>query len=310
MNQTTCIVLLLASLSLSSPGVSQPITPADSSTLAHLKKFRAEYIEGLLDARPEMIADYYTDSVRLMPEFQKTVMGKSSAALYQQAFLARFSVQEYHREAVELIDLGEQVVEIGKFDLKMTLKSRDQPYELAGKYLNIWGRSDGGELLLLAEAWNYDHPFGAEEQLKFDEVPSVDVARQAHLPISIPIRFELAALNCLMETAVTQHDAHLWSAFYADDGAFLYSRHPMYRGRAALNAFFAEHVQELPIFEKLDLRNDRIDELEDYVVVYSSHIAIVRDGDFSGVFTGKDLAIWRRVPNGSLKIYRHIAMYD
>ena len=64
------------------------------------------------------------------------------------------------------------------------------------------------------------------------------------------------------------------------------------------------------MFEKLDIRNDRVDDLNDFVIEYASHIAIVRNGDWSGVFTGKDLAIWRRTKNGSLKIFRHIAMYD
>jgi hypothetical protein len=66
----------------------------------------------------------------------------------------------------------------------------------------------------------------------------------------------------------------------------------------------------MPIFEKLDVRNDRIDDLGNYVIEYASHIAIIRSGDFSGVSTGKDLAIWRREPNGALKIFRHITMYD
>ncbi len=311
MTQAIFILLALISFGLQLPGVlSQPAVSADSSTVAHLKKFRSDYVKGLLEATPNLIVNYYTDSVRLMPEFQKTVVGRSNAALYQQAFLGRFSIQEYCREAVEITDLETQVMEIGRFELKITLRETEQPYELAGKYLNIWGKSAEGKLLLLTEAWNYDHPFEAEAQLNFHEVPSVDVARQAHLPINSPIRFELAALNHLMEATVAQHDHRLWSQYYADDAAFLYSREPMHRGRTALDGFFAAHVRELPIFEKLDLRNDRIDELENYVVAYASHTAVVRDGDFSGVFTGKDLSIWRRLPNGSLKIYRHIAMYD
>ncbi len=37
---------------------------------------------------------------------------------------------------------------------------------------------------------------------------------------------------------------------------------------------------------------------------------MVRDGDWSGVFTGKDIRIWRREPDGTLRIFRNIAMYD
>lgn len=66
----------------------------------------------------------------------------------------------------------------------------------------------------------------------------------------------------------------------------------------------------MPIFEKLDIRNDRIDDLGKYVIEYASHIAVIRNGDYSGVGTGKDIRIWRREAGGSLKIFRHMAMYD
>jgi hypothetical protein len=46
------------------------------------------------------------------------------------------------------------------------------------------------------------------------------------------------------------------------------------------------------------------------VIEYASHIAIIRDGEYSGVGTGKNIVIWRREKGGSLKIFRGIAMYD
>jgi hypothetical protein len=49
---------------------------------------------------------------------------------------------------------------------------------------------------------------------------------------------------------------------------------------------------------RLDIGNDRIEDLGNYVIEYASHMAMIRDRVFSGVFTGKDLAIWRREPNG------------
>ncbi|MEJ0057865.1 MAG: hypothetical protein WDN75_20785 [Bacteroidota bacterium] len=113
-----------------------------------------------------------------------------------------------------------------------------------------------------------------------------------------------------MEIVIPQGDAKMWSQFYADDASWLYTGNSIVQGRKSLDDFFEKHVKELPIFEKLDVRNDRIDDLGNYVVEYASHIAIIRNGDFSGVFTGKDLVVWRREPKGPLKIFRHIAMYD
>ncbi len=283
---------------------------SDGPMKQYLKKFRTVYAKAVLTEKPELLARYYADSIRLMPEFQKTVLGKRNALSYHRAFSNRFDILAYSREEIEILNLGTRAVEIGKFTMTVSLESTGQEHHLVGKYLDVWKVSPDHELSLLTEAWNYNHPSEIEAQLRFDDVPQVDVALRAHLLIDSPIRLELAALGKFMETTIVQHDGALWSQFYSDDGMFLYSRHPPYKGRASLDTFFREHAEEMAIFEKLDIRNNRIDELGDYVIVYASHIAIIRNGGFSGVFAGKDLAIWRREPNGPLKIFRHIAMYD
>jgi len=190
------------------------------------------------------------------------------------------------------------------------LKSTGKAYELHGKYLNIWEQKTDGTLLLITEVWNYDHQVEIADQLLFPEVPTVNVAMQAHLPIEDNITFELAALNSLQEKAVTQHDAKLWSQFYTDDFILFRIGKPLFKGRKEIDSFLAEHVKELPIFEKLDIRNDRVDNLGEYVIEYASHIAIIKNGDWSGVSTGKDIRIWRRGSDGSLKIIRGIGTYD
>ncbi len=283
-------------------------TKADDQTLKWLKQFRADYIKSK-SGKAEQVQSYYDNAVRLMPEFQKTIIGKENVLIYEKAFSNRFDVSSYDRTESEIIDLGTRVIETGSFTQAITLKQTKQSAEIKGKYLDLWIR-ENGKLSLVTQAWNYNHSLEWEDKLKFNEVPYVDVALQAHVPINNAISFELAALNRLMERTVSEHDNQVWLQFYADDGQFLYSRHEPVTGKKEINLFLEEHVKGLPVFEKLDVRNDRIDDLGQYVVEYASHIAIIRHGDFSGVFTGKDLAIWRREPNGSLKIFRHIGMYD
>ncbi len=70
------------------------------------------------------------------------------------------------------------------------------------------------------------------------------------------------------------------------------------------------HVKELPVFEELDIRNDRIDNLGTFVIEYASHIASWKNGDSSGVGLGKNIRIWRREADHSLKLFRAIGMYD
>ncbi|WP_378172521.1 hypothetical protein [Aquimarina sp. SS2-1] len=136
------------------------------------------------------------------------------------------------------------------------------------------------------------------------------MAYQGHLPVNSNIRFELAALNQFMEEFISQGDHILWSQLYTYDAIALFSYEPMYQDKKLLDSFIKDHVAELPIFEELDIRNNHIDDLGTYIVNYASHIANWRNNEYSGISTGKGIKIWRREPNGSLKIVRQIATYD
>jgi hypothetical protein len=81
-------------------------------------------------------------------------------------------------------------------------------------------------------------------------------------------------------------------------------------GRKALDEYVVEHAKVLPVFEKLDLRTDKIDDLGRYVIEYSSAVVNWRSGESSGVNLGKNIRVWRRSENGALQIWRAIAMYD
>jgi ketosteroid isomerase-like protein len=310
MNSTKliCHLFLFITLSISNAHA-QPTIKVSDKTATYLSKFRVDYAKSIL-GKIELLENYLSENIRLMPEFQKTILGKANALAYYKAFSSRFIVTDYRRNEMEILDLGTRVIEIGNFIEKIKLKNGDKEFNIEGKYLSLWERLENGNLTLITEAWNYNHQLDIEPLLKFEEIKGVDIALQSHLPIDSPVRFELAALNELMEATVSQHDSKLWKQFYTDDGMFLYSRNPIYQGRKSIDKFLEEHTKDLPIFEKLDIRNDRIDELSNFVIEYASHIAVIRNGEFSGVFTGKDLAIWRRGSQGSLKIFRHIAMYD
>lgn len=283
---------------------------ADEKTLAYLKKFRADYVKSMLEKKPELIRSYYGDNARLMTEFVKTIVGKDNAMNYYKSFFAGFDFKSYTRDEIEILDIGPMVVEHGQFTAKVVAKSTGKEHELKGKYQNIWEQGENDKLLLITEGWNYNHQVDIGEQLRFKEVPVVDVALRPHLPINSNISFELAALNKLMEATISEHDAVIWSQFYSDNAILFSKGHPYNEGRKAIDEYIENHVKGLPVFEKLDIRNDRIDNLGTYVIEYASHIANWRSGEHSGVGLGKDLRIWRREKDGSLKIFRHIGMYD
>lgn len=305
--RTAIIILLLTASVRAYP---QQSVLADASTLSFLQEFREGYSAALTAGQPEKITNFFSDSIRLMPEYQRTVWTKLNAEAYYKAFTGRFKVTAYKRDVIEVMDMGRMLIELGTLSELLQQKENGKIDSIRGKYVDIWKRDDNGRLMLVTQAWNYSHQVTIADKMIFPDVPAVVMAYQGHVAVNDPLSFEIAAYNGLQERVITEHNAKLWGMFYSDDYMLFYSGHPVYKGRNELEAYLADHVKHLPVFEKLDIRTDRIEDLGGYVIEYASHIAIVRDGDWSGVGTGKNIRVWRREENGALRICRGVAMYD
>lgn len=282
---------------------------ADEKLAERVRKFRTTYTQAMMGKKPEVLQSYLHQNIRLMPEFQKTVFTKNNAALYFKSFLSRFDVLEYQYTELDILDLGSRVVETGTFRMKLKLKSNTTLNEVEGKYMDIWEKLNGS-LTLLTMGWNHNQRSEIDEQYRFMDVPAVQTAYQPHVVIKDNVSFELAALNKLHESSIIEHDSRIWGQFFTEDIVLLSNLHQLSIGKKAVQEYLDFHVRELPVFEKLDIRNDEIDNLGEYVIEYASHIANWRSGEASGVNTGKNIRLWRREPDHSLKIFRNIGMYD
>jgi len=312
--------LLLAASLLASVATAAGVgTAAEARDVARehratLDAYRAEIIDAYLSGKPEGAIRPVAESVRLMPAYQKTILGKADAATYYRAFLNRFVVRAYQRSPIEVADLGQRVMEIGRFKMTVAVRGSTETHALSGKYMDLWeklrgGTSTSGTLTLHTAAWNHDELPKIAEQLRFAEVPSVHLALQVRLPVTAGLRLELAGLQKLEESAIAQHDGKTWALFYADDGIVLSNHGTVVSGRQALDEYFERHAKALPVFEKLDLRTHQIDYLGDYAVEYASGVATWRMNEWSGVSLGKGILIWR-TDGGTPRIWRAISMYD
>jgi ketosteroid isomerase-like protein len=306
------LVFLAAALigSVATPAADRRDITVSREHRVALDAYRTAVVRAYLDEQPDRIARYPSETVRLMPAYQKTIGGKADAATYYQAFLKRFVVSVYDRQPIEIADLGTRVMEIGRFTMTIAVRGSAETHALAGKYMDLWEKSSNGALRLHTAAWNHDELPKIAEQLRFAEVPSVHLALQARLPVTAGISLELAALQKLQESAIALRDGKTWALFYADDGIVLANHGTVISGRQALDEYHERHAQALPMFEKLDLRTHQIDDLGDYVVEYASGVVTWRMNEWSGVSLGKGIVIWRRLNGGAPQIWRAISMYD
>lgn len=149
MNTIKIATLFLALYCITLIAPAQPKTTPDEKTRTFLSHFQTEYIQAILSKKPDNIAAYLAPDIRLMPEYQKTVMNKVNALAYHKAYSTRFHITTYTRETIEILDLGKRVVEFGLFTQHLLHKTNKKNYTLNGKYCNIWERTDNGTLLLI-----------------------------------------------------------------------------------------------------------------------------------------------------------------
>lgn len=306
----TSIVGMFLILSAAALGAAPSDVAVTREQRAILDSFRTAQVRAYLEANPDALLQYLADDVRLMPAYQKTVLGKADAATYYRAFLKRFEVTAYDRQPIEMADLGQRVTEIGRFTITLQIKGQAESHALAGKYMDIWRKSSGGKLMLETVGWNHDQLPKIADQLRFAEVPAVHMALQPRLPVTAGTGLEIAALTKLQESVISQHDGKTWTLFFADDAIRLANHGPVVSGRKAMDEYTVEHAKHLPVFEKLDLRTDRIDDLGRYVIEYTTGVVVWKMGEYSGVNLGKGIHVWRRDDAGALKVWRAISMYD
>jgi ketosteroid isomerase-like protein len=286
------------------------VAPDTAGHRAWLAAYRSEVARAVLDERADRIAGRYSENVRLMPPYHGSVFGRDNARAYHAALFERLDVRKYHRDEVKTYDLGSRLIEVGRFTMTVAARSDTLLHEISGGYMDIWEQVAGKPVSLITHVWNTDRYPDIAGDLRVGNVPSVRTAFEAHVPIKDNLSFELAALNKLHEVAITQRDNKVWSLFFADDAVLLANHGAIVQGRAAIDEHLARYVPGMPVFEKLDIRNDAIDPAGRFIIEYASHVANWRNGDSSGVNTGKNIRVWRREPDGSLKTICGIGTYD
>jgi ketosteroid isomerase-like protein len=304
-----CLLPILFSILLTHPVLAQE-APVSSGHRSWLDSYRSAYSQAVLEETVDPLVTRLSEDVRLMPPYHASVFGRNNARAYYAAFLERFDVRQYQRVEVKTFDLGLRLMEVGRFTMSLTARGDARLHQISGSYMDIWEVAAGKPSTLLTQVWNTDSYPAIANDLRFSDVPGVRTAFEARVPVKDSLSFELAALNKLHEVAITQADAKVWSLFFADDAVLLANHHGLVQGRAAIDEHFGAYVKQLPIFEKLDIRNDAIDPAGRFIIEYASHVANWRNGDSSGVNTGKNIRVWRREPGGSLRTICGIGNYD
>ncbi|MEM8888849.1 MAG: nuclear transport factor 2 family protein [Bacteroidota bacterium] len=273
---------------------------------AVVEQFEKASVESMLNNQVDLRTMYYGEESYLMGEYQKVLKGKANLKAYYQAFLDRFHLHSYKKQRIELLDMGDWMLETGTFVMELSLTSSSSTKRYEGKYQNLWRITANKEWEVFAEAWNYNHQIEDWGKFTFSELPEFD-----HHNVEVKnIPLQVLGLNKISETIISKHDNEKWTQLYDKQGMLLYSHSPLYNGKTAIKAHLEEHVKGLPTFDILNIGTFFLVELDDYIIELGNHYVNWSREDSQGISRGKNIRTWKRGKDGTLKIFRQIAMYD
>ena len=112
--------------------------------------------EAFLQGNAGAVAALYTDDAILLPPNHDILKGKQGIESFWSAAM-KMGVKEVVLSTVDLVEMGDFVCEIGKYQLTIQPEGKEA-FEDQGKYLVIWKQTVEGDWRLHIDIWNTNMP--------------------------------------------------------------------------------------------------------------------------------------------------------
>ncbi len=252
---------------------------------------------------------FYEEDAISMPDYQPMLRGTNEIGPYYTEIFRRQKVSFLQRQTKEVIPLGKTIIEIGTFKKKLSPTADDTSSLLQGKYCHIWHVQADSSLKIKREISGFFHPVARPEAFV---VGLSTHAGEAVIYDEDEIPVELRAYNALMEKYVKNGEGALRSQFFCDDGQFMPFAHPTVSGIQALKPYLVAYDThgEGFRFDSISVYTYDFEYFQDHVLEYPKFKVKWSTPTASGKAEGKNVRIWKRQKDGSLKLYVEISTHD
>lgn len=142
---------LVLTLALAVPAVAQDDLMAEVTAIG--EKLEKAMLAGDFDA---MMAFYVDDAISL-PNYGPRMEGVDSFKKHHEEMTAAgMKILSFEGTPTDVWAAGDQVIEIGTFEITLKVPEMPEPVEDHGKYLTIWQRGEDGSLKVKVDTWNTD----------------------------------------------------------------------------------------------------------------------------------------------------------
>lgn len=310
-----CLALALSAAPMAARAQGQPMTtqlqPVAPATLAdRVTAAHGALREAMIANDPDAQARLYRADARSMFDYQPALYGRAQIAAYLREMRGRRRVTGYVPATGEVFDLGSTIVEIGTFTITWSTAGGETQTE-RGKYTHVWGMESDGSLKLKADCRGYFRPLAdpAGWYVALDDTPP---PQRAFTPEEQRLAEVLKARNEGMARAVRTRDVEAKIADYTDDAIYMPFADTNKVGIAAIRAHLVPYTAAGAgvTFDLVRVWNEGFEDLGAYVIEYPKFRVEWSAGQSSGVSKGGGIRLWKRMADGTLKLYRQIGTHD
>jgi ketosteroid isomerase-like protein len=283
-----------------------PVALRDRVVAAH-GRLRGAMIAHDMDARMRL----YRADAKSMPEYQPAMYDPDQIASYHRAMAARRRVTNYVPVTTEIFDLDGAALEIGTFAIAWKLADGTVQEE-RGKFAHVWAEEPDGSLRLKSETWGFFRPLPNPAAFAVDMPERAPAASAPSTAADRALAEELAARNAGMVRAVSTRDAEAKIADYTDDAIYMPFAEPSKNGIGEIRAHLVPYTKAGAgvAFDRVRVWNVGFEKLGSYVLEYPKFRVEWSMPGQSGVVKGGGLRLWKRMPDGTLKLHRQIGTHD
>ncbi|HEX6226930.1 MAG TPA: hypothetical protein VFZ52_21075 [Chryseolinea sp.] len=281
----------------------------DKRVEVQLKALTAKLTELETTDALDTFIQYYDSQAISMPEYQVSLRGRKKIENFYREIFSRQQVIAFQRTSQEFIHMGSAIVEIGSFKKEYKDLKTDTLVGLTGKYWLVWDGSLDEGFKIKGESFGFFHP--VPQPALFTVGENQRQPDEGELLGRREIPFELKAYNALMEKGVRNRDGNLRSEFFTPDGRFYPYADTAIVGLTRIKSHLIEYSSRGHVsIDSIMCYTFDFSYFENYVLEYDMFKVKWSVPNFSGRTEGKGIRIWKRLPDGSLRLYREIGTHN
>lgn len=125
--------------------------------MAEVEAIGATMEKALVEGDVETMLGFYTEDAISLPNFGPRMDGVATFRKHHEEMTASgMKIKSFESTPTEAWSAGDQVIEIGTFEITLDMPGMPDPIEDHGKYMTVYARQTDGSLKIKAETWNTD----------------------------------------------------------------------------------------------------------------------------------------------------------